>query len=330
MRDRPRLFVSNIEFEHRLVHGAASLPRSAENARSAVAAGWRLIAREGDALWWSAQAAPCGWNVLDASGLPRLTLVSRPEALAESHEVVFWAEDDWACEVCRRWGFAGRGCEPDIVRLANSRRLQTSLEQEFGVAPAGLRETASIDELSAAVGAFDVRTGWVLKNEFGAAGRESRRGYGALPPNVARWAAARFRRGFVIVVEPRLAVLEEASIHFTIDRTGDVTYLGVVGGQASAGGTFLASTLFSDKETRRWQTPVSVAARAAKRLAEVGYRGPLGIDAMRYRDAEGQERWRPIQDINARYTIGRLALGMDDYPEFRQKRQGQFTPGDWR
>ncbi|MCA9082192.1 MAG: hypothetical protein KDA58_16640, partial [Planctomycetaceae bacterium] len=33
-----------------------------------------------------------------------------------------------------------------------------------------------------------------------------------------------------------------------------------------------------------------------------------GIDAMRYRDRSGDLRIRPLQDINARYTMGRIAL----------------------
>jgi hypothetical protein len=53
---------------------------------------------------------------------------------------------------------------------------------------------------------------------------------------------------------------------------------------------------------------LDIVTRAARRIQQLGYFGPLGIDAMRYRTAEGQMRWRPLQDINARHTMGRLAL----------------------
>jgi hypothetical protein len=54
---------------------------------------------------------------------------------------------------------------------------------------------------------------------------------------------------------------------------------------------------------------VETALRLATRLQKLGYFGPLGVDAMQYRDDAGRGRLRRLQDINARYTMGRLALG---------------------
>jgi hypothetical protein len=47
--------------------------------------------------------------------------------------------------------------------------------------------------------------------------------------------------------------------------------------------------------------------QAAERLQQAGYFGPAGIDAMIHRNGE-QVAVRPIQDINARWTMGRMAL----------------------
>jgi hypothetical protein len=58
-----------------------------------------------------------------------------------------------------------------------------------------------------------------------------------------------------------------------------------------------------------WSDAVDVTSRVAQEVQRRGYFGPLGIDAMLYRDDDGQTRLRPIQDVNARYTMGRLALG---------------------
>jgi hypothetical protein len=54
---------------------------------------------------------------------------------------------------------------------------------------------------------------------------------------------------------------------------------------------------------------IAVATRAAGALQSQGYFGPLGIDAMIYRDEAGIAQVRPLQDINARWTMGRLSLG---------------------
>ena len=43
-------------------------------------------------------------------------------------------------------------------------------------------------------------------------------------------------------------------------------------------------------------------------VAETGYTGPLGVDSMRYESEDGGRGWRPVQDINARFTMGRCAL----------------------
>jgi hypothetical protein len=43
--------------------------------------------------------------------------------------------------------------------------------------------------------------------------------------------------------------------------------------------------------------------------AEAGYRGPCGVDGFAFRDAEGHEILRPTVELNARFTLGIVALG---------------------
>jgi hypothetical protein len=45
------------------------------------------------------------------------------------------------------------------------------------------------------------------------------------------------------------------------------------------------------------------------RAWENGLRGPCGVDALVYRDAGGREALRPIVELNARFTMGIVALG---------------------
>ncbi len=52
-------------------------------------------------------------------------------------------------------------------------------------------------------------------------------------------------------------------------------------------------------------------------LRRAGYRGPLGIDAFVYREADGRLRLKPVVEFNPRYTMGRLTLEL-----MRQTAQG--------
>ena len=44
-----------------------------------------------------------------------------------------------------------------------------------------------------------------------------------------------------------------------------------------------------------------------RQLARVGFHGPLGIDAMIYRTADGALAHRPVVELNPRTTMGRVA-----------------------
>jgi hypothetical protein len=65
------------------------------------------------------------------------------------------------------------------------------------------------------------------------------------------------------------------------------------------------------------------ARRVGAALAEAGYRGPAGVDAMIHRLADGSLRLRPIVEVNLRHTMGRVALALQ-----RRLRGGRV--GVWR
>jgi hypothetical protein len=53
---------------------------------------------------------------------------------------------------------------------------------------------------------------------------------------------------------------------------------------------------------------LSDARRVAADVQQLGYYGPLGIDAMVYRGLGNVPMLRTVQDVNARLTMGRVAL----------------------
>jgi hypothetical protein len=57
----------------------------------------------------------------------------------------------------------------------------------------------------------------------------------------------------------------------------------------------------------------AVVEALAPELKSVGYRGPLGIDALLFRDASGSVRLKPVVELNPRFTMGRLTLELMNY-----------------
>jgi hypothetical protein len=57
----------------------------------------------------------------------------------------------------------------------------------------------------------------------------------------------------------------------------------------------------------------AVAALTGQRLAGTGYTGPFGIDAFAHRSnlPPGEIVFRPLVEVNARFTMGRIALELE-------------------
>ncbi|HEX6984899.1 MAG TPA: hypothetical protein VF170_05960, partial [Planctomycetaceae bacterium] len=279
----PRLFVGNFDFEHRLAWGAGTLPRSVERVNAELAPVWTAVAEEGDAVWTPAPIDPTIFDRLADRGLPRLRPVFDPGTLCGDGTPVFWGEDEWAREAAGRWGLRWNGCDPTTVRRVNSRRFKCALERRFGVDLPGSAMAQSAVELASAVERLAGGNGWVLKGEFGGAGREVRFGTGALASADLAWAGSRFRRGLVVTVEPRLDRIAEAGLQYRIGYGGSVAFDGVTPLLTRPGGGYLGSRFDEDAPLRSvWSEAIAVGDQVAEAVAAEGYFGPLGIDAMRY------------------------------------------------
>jgi hypothetical protein len=158
----------------------------------------------------------------------------------------------------------------------------------------------------------DERSKWVIKAEFGMSARERIVGAGrVLPPPAQAWVEKRFAVGEPLFFEPWLDRLAEAGLQFSLPPSGEPILVGVTPMLADASGVYRGSRFHVDAAVEvLWMDSIEIGFRVAKRAQSVGYFGPLGIDVMAYRDTQGELRIRPIQDVNARYTMGRLALGL--------------------
>lgn len=332
----PRIFFGNFDFEHELA--AAKLSRPPNGTRSAqvkqavpvqqsaafrqrlreipprLAAAWVAIAEPDDLILAPEPVDPTSLDDLALSGIPLPNFVSSRERINQlaNGELVPWGWTPSMLALAEHFGLTHSAPPLEIVRQVNSRAFRCELENKFGVALPGSALARSVDEVSRLVAASgDMTNGWILKSNFGMAGRESIRGRGVdLSESILNWACARIASVGVVVFEPLVLPIAEAGIQMHISSNGAPELIGVTPLLTDRSGTYRGSRFGSHAvDVAPWQAAIEVAVRVAARLQQLGYFGPLGIDAMQYRDANGEPRLRPLQDLNARYTMGRLALG---------------------
>ncbi len=172
-------------------------------------------------------------------------------------------------------------------------------------------DETGLEHARAAMGADEH---WI-KAACSAAGRHRVRvPAGPLDEKVAR-TVRRFLREGPVVVERHLRVLAELSTHVRID--GDVRMLGTTrfgaDGSSFRGVVLGSPTLGLPSPLRRalHEGRLGATAEAAARFVgqaaqELGYRGPLSIDAL---VVDGDPpTLKPIGEVNARYTMGHLGL----------------------
>lgn len=215
-----------------------------------------------------------------------------------------WCPTPSALARMRRAGVAvPRAPDVDVLRRANDRAFSAALGQTLPGATFATSASACERALDAAPGT------WLLKRAFGFAGRGRRKVVaGALVDDDRRWIAASLRTGG-LQVEPLVAIQRDFAIHGVIDE-GRVTFGAATVQRCDAHGAWLATELAApgdlDDDER---AALDREARAvADALVALGYFGPFGVDAYRWRDAHGA-RFNARSEINARHTMG-YAVGM--------------------
>jgi hypothetical protein len=207
--------------------------------------------------------------------------------------------------------FAWRVAREGGLVPAPLRDVIAVLEPEALCAPDAAR---AVEAIVAAWPAWAQRS-FVLKPRFGTSARG--RASGGAGRDV-RWhgALARLAERGGALLEPWLERSWDASAQFFVREDGDVACLGTLlqtltpagaprghRGVVGADGE-VASGLACDAALR------DAALHVAREAARAGYRGPCGVDAFAYRDPEtGAERVRPVVELNARFTVGTVAIG---------------------
>ena len=311
-----RLFVGNFDFEHELAVPSGWQPSAAVRRMSAErAVSWISIAEDGDLIWTPEPIPDDFWESIAQHDLPRVRGVADGKIVRTTDcEIIPWG---WSAST-RAIGRSTLSPSDSAVRQGNSREWSFALEQKLGVALPGAVRLEQIEELTEAVrhsasefGEPLTEHAWVIKANFGMAARERLLGRGpTLTAAHQRWLSRRLAADGVVFFEPWLRRRAEVGIQWTLSNHDAPKLEGITSLLCDSQGGYRGSEFSLDTIIpREWQDTVDHCEQAAKQLQAAGYFGPLGIDAAIYEDSAGTTHVRPLQDINARFTMGRLALG---------------------
>ena len=179
---------------------------------------------------------------------------------------------------------------------------------ELGQTLPGARYVRSLAELLETLQKPEPRTrGWLLKRDFGFAGRERRRVFGAeLDPSTLGFAKRSFARKQGLQVEPWLDRTQDVAQHGYLFASGELLVGDVMGQHCDAHGSWVSSRALHEDELTRHERSLlqSELTKVADALARAGYFGPFGVDAYRYLDLDEQLRFQPRSEINARFSMG--------------------------
>ena len=230
---------------------------------------------------------------------------------------------------------AGRGLDsapPDLVRAVHDKAFTREVAARDSLEPAELRGLLTVfepDELCktdtivermlAIVAGWPSWTGrnFTVKPRLGSSGRGRVGGFvDRLDGSNLRGALPRLAERGGAVLEPWLRRRRDLSSQMWISPQGELTLLGTLEQRISASGVFEGHRGVVDSRGRvssgtRWDGALRDAAVALGMEArDRGFFGPCGVDALVFEVDGGREILWPSVELNARFTIGTVTLGL--------------------
>ena len=270
-------------------------------------------AEEGDGVY--APDTPSVWLEETRERFPALRGIAIGDAFGPSDTLAPWGVDS---EVSRRFGLKG-GADTERTRAMSHRRHTRTamllLQERLGFA---LPEPAEeLTRLADAVAFAERRREWVFKAPLSGSGRGIMAGSGT-PDSItmARVANIIGRQGS-IMGERRLDKVQDFAMETRVTASGECVFEGYsLFGTRSGTPVYDGNTLLPDPEIETLLaarlppgTLESIRRALTGLLPELlpGYAGPVGVDMLLYRHADGGLRVDPMVEMNLRLTMGWVA-----------------------
>jgi hypothetical protein len=199
-----------------------------------------------------------------------------PEIDGQFEQLVAWGVTPRSIQLAHRLG-ATAGPDLELIREINDKRYSHRLEKSLGVALPHSQIVDSLDQLEQA--AQNCPFDWVLKHPLGYSGRERIFGKAHQLSDSARgWGRRKLLEGWSLLFEPWVDRQHDFSLHFEISRSGQPRYLGWCSLVSDTSGGYRGN--FVNRETEMDPWALEVGHQVADQLAQQGYWGPVGIDAL--------------------------------------------------
>lgn len=299
----------NADFETELAHLPGTYRRlpSSDALNRRLAAHLLWLARPGDALLLS---EPWSEHLRGEAQRREVKLISPANAEPQTARIFTpWGWTPSAVAAGRQAGAIVRSVPFDTVARVNSKLWSHALEVELGLKLPGAATADTFEELREIVahacpGSNDK---WVVKSPFGFAARDRVLGRGPfMEEPQAKWSERRLAKGETLIFQPWLEVVREYGVVMEISPLGELEIQGISDLQTNGAGTGTGYILGRPPAGSRVRELESIARLVGERLFKEGYHGPAGVDALEH--AGGLH---PLLEINARYTMGFVALAVE-------------------
>ncbi|MDA1251065.1 MAG: hypothetical protein O2820_17755 [Planctomycetota bacterium] len=323
----PNILYGNFEFEHEL-ESAAYRPAARIEAMSGQLVPHLIsLAGDGDSLWSPVEIPRSFLTAAARAGLPDVRCGGSEEESrlfsSETLKLVPWGFSEASVRLARKSGWQADGPAVEFVRKVNDREFSFDVETSLNCGLSGAAAVSSHEEFLQAVRSAaassevpDAEQRWALKSRFGMASRARVLGTGTqLDDPSAGWLWKQFAKNGRVIFEPWVECDREFSTQWLIPQGDEsISLRGWTEIQTERAGTpsgwlRYLGVPFADSE---FQSTLPVLKATVERVADAGYFGPIGVDSMRFRPSDSTVSLRPVQDVNARYTMGRVALELAD------------------
>jgi hypothetical protein len=288
--------------------------------------------------------------------LPEGEQVPWPAALGRrpDHPAFAWLEDEgggvaWlATEAAERelarHGLTLTGPRPAVVRAVHDKAFAVRQAASLGLEPVCLRGLAAVldpadlepgraaNEIAGRVASWPRWTygRFVLKPRVGSSGRGGVHGIwpSSEVPLPATVALERLRRRGGAILEPWLERGEDFSVQLHVRGDRQVEVLGVTRLLVTAEGRYHGNRVVlagAGGVSSGGEHDLALRDQArllGEQAAGAGFAGACGVDAFSFRGPGGGSELRPVVELNARYTMGTIALGL-----LQRARQAQRLGG---